>query len=65
MNIGKLERMGADWGWEASDEHFIFWCFYDGIHWILTGAIGQIVAIAVCLVGYAIYILASRSSAVA
>ena len=39
------------------------WCFYDGHHWILTGAIGDVLAIAICLIGSAIYILASRSSA--
>ena len=25
------------------------WCFYDGHHWILTGAIGDVLAIAICL----------------
>jgi len=71
------------------------WCFCDGHHWILTGAIGDVLAIArsaylifrlirllffsqnsvfqpilakrtvfFCLIGSAIYMLASRSSAV-
>jgi hypothetical protein len=43
---------------------FFTWCFYDGHHWILTGAIGDVLAIAICLIGSAIYILASRSLAV-
>jgi transposase len=65
LTFASFERMCADWAWEASDGNLIFWCFYDGIQWILTGAGQAFEAIEICLISCAKYILASRSSAVA